>query len=108
MIITVYISLPKTSLSFPGPSTTVSVARYWSPKACLPIQIGFFQPVMGKRVLNIALQNFIRIRDYDRTTYYQEQFWEHSCIGLVHGRRCLHKDNGPLNEEERANRSKLT
>ena len=70
--------------------------------------MGFFQPVMGKRVLNIALQNFIRIRDYDRTTYYQEQFWEHSCIGLVHGRRCLHKDNGPLNEEERADRSKLT
>lgn len=36
--------LPKTNLSFPGPFMIASVARYWSPKACLPMHIGFVQP----------------------------------------------------------------
>ena len=31
-------------MSFPGPLITISVARYWSPNACLPITIGFVQP----------------------------------------------------------------
>jgi len=41
--------LPNTSFSFPAPLITVSVARYWSPKACLPMHIGFVQP--GKVVM---------------------------------------------------------
>ena len=35
---------PKASLSFPGPSTIISLARYSSPNPCLPIQMGIFQP----------------------------------------------------------------
>lgn len=41
-------TLPKTIFNFPGPLITVSVARYWSPKACLPMHIGFLQPVKDK------------------------------------------------------------
>jgi hypothetical protein len=40
-------NLPNTSFSLPGPWMTVSVARYWSPNACLPMQIGMVQP--GKK-----------------------------------------------------------
>jgi hypothetical protein len=38
------LTLPNTNFSFPGPFITASVARYWSPKACLPMHIGFVQP----------------------------------------------------------------
>lgn len=37
-------NIPNTILSFPGPWMTRSVARYWSPKACLPMHIGLVQP----------------------------------------------------------------
>ena len=36
--------IPNTSFSFPAPLITVSVARYWSPNACLPMHIAFVQP----------------------------------------------------------------
>lgn len=43
--------LPKTNLSFPGPLMIASVARYWSPKACLPMHIGFVQPGKNTTIL---------------------------------------------------------
>lgn len=46
----VIMTLPKTIFNFPGPLITVSVARYWSPKACLPMHIGFLQPVKTKHL----------------------------------------------------------
>jgi hypothetical protein len=37
-------TIPNTIFSFPGPLKTASVALYWSPNACLPMQMGFVQP----------------------------------------------------------------
>ena len=42
-------NLPNTNFSLPGPWITVSVALYWSPKACLPMQIGLVQPERKKK-----------------------------------------------------------
>jgi hypothetical protein len=47
------LTLPNTNFSFPGPFITASVARYWSPKACLPMHIGFVQPKQ-KPVINTS------------------------------------------------------
>ena len=44
-------NLPNTSFSLPGPWITVSVALYWSPKACLPMQIGLVQPERKKKLV---------------------------------------------------------
>src|SRR5271156_6903061 len=34
----------KVNVTVPGRSTLKLVARYWSPKACRPMTMGFFQP----------------------------------------------------------------
>lgn len=38
------VTLPNTNFRVPAPLMTVSVALYWSPKACLPMHIGFVHP----------------------------------------------------------------
>jgi hypothetical protein len=37
-------NIPNTIFNVPGPLKTASVALYWSPYACLPMQMGFFHP----------------------------------------------------------------
>jgi len=44
-----------TTSKVPGSSTMKSVALYWSPNACLPIMIGFFQPGMSRGILLIRM-----------------------------------------------------
>ncbi len=39
----------------PGPGTTKSVARYWSPCACRPMMIGSVQPGTNRGTLEITM-----------------------------------------------------
>ena len=45
----------KVRVSVPSPGTTMSVARYWSPKAWRPMTIGFVQPGTSRGTFEITI-----------------------------------------------------
>lgn len=55
-------AIPNTNFSFPGPLITASVARYWSPKACLPMHMGLVHPKETKKEMNNSTMETFKIR----------------------------------------------
>lgn len=92
------LKIPKTNFNFPGPLITVSVALYWSPKACLPIQIGFVQPVNNPNQYTFLTRDEINVN-----INYLGQGEERFCKELVLWRQYLQKI--PIDEPDSKNMS---
>jgi len=83
--------IPKTNLSLPGPLITASVARYWSPNACLPMQMGFVQPEFANSlVYKTRLHKWVAMAMIVVFLRYLEQALGCFCRWLVLWTQCLH------------------